>query len=419
MNWDMKNERKTMTLSIVVFATLIVYYHFFYRRCVYASQENDNRSGMAERKNLMDSSCKNSNCIRCQRYRYVQERAQSKLSWILWDLKARDPCSFSTLNRRIPDAINLVVNDRSYIGHCRDLDNDNPPSYFQDPTVLLVLNLPSREIVTDWHYNSCEYLKHHQTRNIVSEALQSLDDIKICGGIEDFEWSDDRSLSIDVSSDDSKWTVNDSSPQGDWRVFSILNQGVWNPVLLCEEFGSFNSKEPCRKLLELVRNIPSLLTNSLFGNVFISKIYPGTIIEPHCGPTNIRHRLQFLLKLPKIVSSCCSLESEQNTKSCDVEKVPTLSLSVGRDEKILWDIHNDSFVFDDSFVHSVTYRDEEVMKDSCTPPTVRNLKKTDLRNKDSLARLVLIVDLWHPELDDMEIRLLQDLYPPYSSSCKK
>jgi hypothetical protein len=398
MDWVMKNNLQVMIQSIVLFVTLIAYYYYFYRGGMYPSQESDNFTGTAKLKLSTDSSCKNPNCIRCRRYRYVQERARSKLSWILLDLKARDPSTFSTLNRRIPDAIlrsgsNSMDNDKNDIRQYINLDNKKQPSSLQDPTVLMVLDLPSREIVTGWHQNACDYLKQHQTRTIISEALYSLGDSKICSTIDDSIYH--RSSSLIVSSDDSKWTVNDSSPQGDWKVFQLLNQGVWNPVLLCGECDNGCSREPCRKLFELVRNIPGLLNNSLFGNVFISKIYPGTNIEPHCGPTNIRHRLQFLLKLP------------DNSGSCDTDKIPALSLSVGREENILWDMHNDTFVFDDSFVHSVTYRDKDPRRDEPTTTAVESFEDE--------VRIVLIVDLWHPGLQDNEMKLLEDLYPPYTS----
>jgi hypothetical protein len=385
MEWELKNDLQGMTQSIVVLVALIVYYYYLYHGGMHPSQESDNFTGTAKPELSADSSCPNPNCVRCRRYRYVQERARSKLSWILMDLKARDQSSFATLNRRIPDAIQRTGH---YSMDSVKSDN-NHPSPLQDPTVLMVLDLPSREIVTGWHQNACDYLKQRQTRTIISEALYSLGDSKICSTIDDGESIDQESL------DHSQWTVNDTSPKGDWKVFQLLNQGVWNPVLLCGECEDGSSKEPCRQLIELVRNIPGLLNKSLFGNAFISKIYPGTNIEPHCGPTNVRHRLQFLLKLP------------DNSDSCDTDKIPTLSLSVGRKEEISWDMHNDAFVFDDSFVHSVTYRNKDTRRDE---PTT-----TALENFENEARIVLIVDLWHPGLQGIEIKLLEDLYPPYTS----
>ena len=367
--WVIESEYHVATLPIIGIISLLVHYYYFY-----PSRERDKSAGDGKQSPV--ACCKNPNCVRCRRYRYVQEQARRKLSWILRDLESRDPSTFSTLNRRIPNAILQSGTSTSH-------HNDNSYSSLQDPTVLMVLDLPSREIVTDWHQDTCDYLKQHPTRTIVSEALRCLPEDNS---------NNHESLSPNRSSDDSKWTVNDTSPQGDWRVFQILNQGVWNPVLLNEEYGI---KKPCKELLEFVQNIPGLLGNSLFGNVFISKIYPGTIIEPHCGPTNIRHRLQFLLKLPE--------NADISKWDDDSNQEPLLSLSVGRTNNITWDMNNDTFVFDDSFTHSVTYLDGE------------EDRRPIAESKDSSARMVLIVDLWHPRLSSIERKLLTDLYPPYTS----
>lgn len=380
MAGQIETEFQVAKLSIIAIISLIFYYY-----CFYPSRDRDNST--VNRKESLVASCENPNCVRCRRYRYVQEQAKRKLSWILRDLESRDASMFSTLNRRIPNAI--LKSETSY-------SNDNQYSSLQNPTVLMVSNLPSREIVTDWHQDACRYLKEHQTRTIVSDTLQYLCDDKIGGINNDSNGNNQEPSSPNVSSGDSKWTINDSSPQGDWRVFQILNQGVWNPVLLSEEHGS---KEPCRKLLDLVQNIPGLLSNSLFGNVFVSKIYPGTLIEPHCGPTNIRHRLQFLLKLPdSMYRSTCTNNSANPT--------PKLSLSVGRNNNMTWDMNDDTFVFDDSFTHSVTYLDEQNGH--------VNAEK-NLQSEASSARMVLIVDLWHPALQSIEKNLVTDLYPPYTS----
>jgi len=373
---------------MIAVVTLVVWY--FYLRL---SQESENWSEISKQDLSTVSCCKNPDCVRCRRYRYVQERARRKLSWILRDLEARDPSTFSSLDRRIPVAIlRSRAGNRNYHdeSHSRHRGVTHQPLVLQNPTVLMVLDLPSKESVTDWHRDACSYLKERETRSIVSEALASLGNGKIGDAIDGAETSSHRSPSV-VPPDDSEWTRNDSS--GDWRVFQILNQGVWNPVLLQEDCG--------RNLTELVRGIPGLLEDSLFGNAFVSKIYPGTIIEPHCGPTNIRHRLQFLLKLP----DDCEHVGKDNAN-----QTPRLSLSVGRQENIEWDKNKDTFVFDDSFVHSVSYREKA---DGLVTASIEN---SDLRNKDSLARMVLIVDLWHPELQDAEISLIKDLYPPYSSS---
>eukprot|EP00536_Pseudo-nitzschia_multiseries_P007652 jgi/Psemu1/305101/fgenesh1_kg.182_\ len=349
------------------------------------------------------ASCPNPDCIRCRRYRYVQERAERKITWILRDLKASDPSAFSKLNQRIPNTI-LRPETLLSIGNGNGNGNGSGRngsfdqlSSLQNPTVLMVSDLLSREIVTDWHRDACIYLKKRRTRAIVLEALQEIAHSDCVAG---------------ASLDDIDWTVNDSSPDGEWKVFHILNQGVWNPILLS---ANNEGKKSCQKLLELVRGIPGLLNNCLFGNIFVSKIYPGTNIEPHCGPTNVRHRLQFLLKLPETLMSSTSPVSDRND-NCRFEcnETPTLSLSVGLKEEIFWDMNSDTFVFDDSFVHSVTYRDqEEKLVDQTVAYVEDKSESKDVRTRKDLARTVLIVDLWHPNLQEMEKIILQQAYPPF------
>jgi Aspartyl/Asparaginyl beta-hydroxylase len=158
----------------------------------------------------------------------------------------------------------------------------------------------------------------------------------------------------------------------------LLNQGIWNKELMWGDTTTAAWKE----VHSLLQHVPGLMDQCLFGNVVISRIHPGTMIEPHCGPTNARHRLQLVLEVP---SSSSSLQNNTN-----------MSLLVGPEEQINWNSPDDVFVFDDSFVHSVRF-----LK-ACNATIAKN------------TRTVLIVDLWHPQLSATERSLLQQLYPPFS-----
>lgn len=88
------------------------------------------------------------------------------------------------------------------------------------------------------------------------------------------------------------------------------------------------------------------------GAVFFSVLQPQTTITPHCGPTNARLRYHLGLEVPP---------------GCEL-RIPghTVNWEAGR-----------CFCFDDSFRHSA-------------------------HNPTDDARLVLVVDLWHPELSPEE-----------------
>ncbi|CAJ1966590.1 unnamed protein product [Cylindrotheca closterium] len=162
------------------------------------------------------------------------------------------------------------------------------------------------------------------------------------------------------------WSTNDSH-KGTWKVLPFMNQGCW----------VFDVCKRCPKTFQFIESLPNLLDDCLFGNAMISKISPGTVIEPHCGPTNIRHRLQMALQIP--------------SKRCE------MSLQVS-DSRLEWGKEGDYFVFDDSFIHSVNFTSQPGAH-----PTAAE------------ERIVLIVDLWHPELTPAEKCVLQNVYPPSSS----
>ncbi|OEU16204.1 hypothetical protein FRACYDRAFT_238793 [Fragilariopsis cylindrus CCMP1102] len=306
--------------------------------------EQEKRGSAGNSPQAQISSCNNPLCIRCVRYGYLQKNAKSKLSWILWDFKTRFPSKFSSLNQRIPNSIQQQHGSSDNGSNNSKNSNSNSPLLLQNPTVLMVSDLPSKEIVTDWHQNTYEYLSQRSTRRIVFDVLRSL-----CLYGDYDGWGDND------------WTENDS-PQGQvWKVFHILNQGSWNPILLDEDEddddenkNDNNNSISCQKkklLLDLVRNIPGLLDNCIFGNVFISKIY-------HCGPTNI----------------------------------------------LTYNGHAD---------------ETQMMKGRTTDFVGGGVHENEPDLDPEQARIVLIIDLWHPSLQDMEKTLLQQLYPPFTSSDSK
>lgn len=69
--------------------------------------------------------------------------------------------------------------------------------------------------------------------------------------------------------------------------------------------------------------------------------------------------------------------------------------------EVHWEV-GEAFVFDDSLVHGVDY---------CAG-AIDGGERNRRQHKDtSSSRVVLIVDLWHPDLKMEERRLLRDLYP--------
>ncbi len=275
--------------------------------------------------------CANPSCVRCQCYRHIESRAIRRLPWVAREVQHMFP---NESLDRISESIRHSQHHHNYRHHHRH-HYQNIIQPLQAPTVLMCRNLPSREVVTDLHAQTLnQYFRSQKMGNTI---LMEVNEVPL-----------------------PLWSRNDS-PTGSWDVLWILNQGHWNQQI----------STLCPRLWGLLRNLPSLLDNCLFGNAMISKIQPGTIIEPHCGPTNIRHRLQYTL-----------MTSQTSTSSF---------LQIGKDTKIPWGNPGNYFVFDDSYIHSIRYDD----------PTQ--------------DRMVIIVDLWHPDLSHAERALLRFLYPPFSS----
>jgi hypothetical protein len=98
------------------------------------------------------------------------------------------------------------------------------------------------------------------------------------------------------------------------------------------------------------------------GLVYASRLAPGTHIAPHRGPTNIRLRCHLAITVPE--EGDCAIRVGAETRRWEA----------GR-----------AIVFDDSFDHEAW-------------------------NHSDTERIVLVVDLWHPDLSPEEIRLLTSLH---------
>ncbi len=138
---------------------------------------------------------------------------------------------------------------------------------------------------------------------------------------------------------------------GRWAQFELYRQGKMTP----------NCKQ-APTTCALVERLPAA-KGCTRGQVKFSVMYPGTHVHAHTGPTNCRLRAHLGLSVDK----------------ADEEK---LRLRVA-DKSVGWK-EGELFIFDDSFEH-------EVWHEGAKP------------------RLVLIVDLWHPDLSEERRRTLSPI----------
>ena len=98
------------------------------------------------------------------------------------------------------------------------------------------------------------------------------------------------------------------------------------------------------------------MTMTPFSYTFFSTMKPGTVIQPHYGPSNLRVRCHLPLVVPKDQSAFLKIAGEAK----------------------IW-AEGEPIVFDDSYEHEAS-----------------NLSPDQ-------ERAILLIDLWHPELTAQEI----------------
>ncbi len=136
--------------------------------------------------------------------------------------------------------------------------------------------------------------------------------------------------------------------RGDWDVRFLYQRGK-------------KHHDVCAQCPVTTRIIESHATlRAPAGLIYVSRLAAGTELAPHRGPTNVRLRCHLGLQVPP--GDC--------------------ALRVGGEQR-RWE-EGRAFVFDDSFEH-------------------------DAWNRTAGDRLVLVVDLWHPDLTATEIALLEGL----------
>ena len=149
------------------------------------------------------------------------------------------------------------------------------------------------------------------------------------------------------------WFKN-TTAEGEWFVYHLFNQG--------EKVK--NNCNACPKTVEIIESVEVLLWDCSFGNALFSILQAGTHITAHYGPTNCRIRCHLPLFVPEGCSLCVNGE-ERGWKEGEL------------------------LLFDDSFLHEAWH------------------KGTDGE------RVVLMLDLWHPELTVVEREALACMFPPH------
>jgi hypothetical protein len=328
--------------------------------------------------------CPNPQCVRCRQYAAVQRQAVRKLPWIIKEASSSAPSSLAILDR-VAEGVSRCSGRHN--GRKNRTANMSP-ALGQYPTVLLVPRLYTRPNVTEMHRQSCRLLED-AARSIRAELETSR------RRNEDLEWThNDTSSSSSSSSSTKNGRTNTTTAPEPWKVLHLMNQGRW----VDDDNGRLGKLFPqTMSAVTALKNMndDALLDGCIFGNVFFSRLTAGTTIDVHCGPTNVRHRLHLTI-VPYNDNNDDDDDSTTTMASPSSAAVPTTMTLDVRDEIMTW-LPYRAFVFDDSLPHGVT--------------TTTGRGSNTNGNNHQQERIVLIVDLWHPDLTAAERHALRQLYP--------
>ena len=139
----------------------------------------------------------------------------------------------------------------------------------------------------------------------------------------------------------------------------IARAGRWDVFMLYERGRALDDRlahcPAVRNIVERNRTV-----RGLAGLVYFSRLAPHTRVAPHTGPTNMRVRIHLGIDIPPD----CGMKVADETRSW----------TVGR-----------CLAFDDAFPHAVW-------------------------NDSDRERIVLVLDVWHPDLSDDEVLLIEGLH---------
>ena len=153
--------------------------------------------------------------------------------------------------------------------------------------------------------------------------------------------------------------------------------GNWNVYYLYLHNVDFQeNRDRCPKTVALLDSI-----DNLYGHCFFSTLAPKTHITKHHGPTNKKLRVHLPLIVPNDDDDGTNKDGDTDTTTKSNKK--SCRLRVGDD--IINVTEGKCYIFDDSLEHEAW------------------------NDHSNQARIVLIFDIWHPDLTKKEIKFLSFL----------
>mmetsp|Transcript_48536 Transcript_48536/g.95190 ORF Transcript_48536/g.95190 Transcript_48536/m.95190 type:complete len:346 (+) Transcript_48536:182-1219(+) len=185
---------------------------------------------------------------------------------------------------------------------------------------------------------------------------------------------------------------------------SLHDRGYWDVWQIVQN-GRFNNQNRAAapQMFKAMEQFPALTTCMEYEcDAYLSRLKPGTHIEPHCGPTNLRLRLHLALVIPCTSTSTaasglktcsdgsssssspegqCSEElAAKDTSQCSSGESPCCRIRVANETRA-WQ-EGKVLVFDDAFEHEVWHE---------------GWSGKDPGSETGGDRLILNVDIWNPD----------------------
>lgn len=135
-----------------------------------------------------------------------------------------------------------------------------------------------------------------------------------------------------------------------------------------------------QRMLPQVHHFLSAVPRS-YGHSFLSAAAPHTHILPHHGPTNKKLRVQLPLYVDPAPSAAALADAPEHMATLLRRAEPASSAALRVGDSVVGLVPGQAIVFDDSFEHEAVAW-------------------------GSGPRLVLIFDIWHPQLADAEVKVL-------------
>lgn len=168
----------------------------------------------------------------------------------------------------------------------------------------------------------------------------------------------------------------DKASAGQAAPQSATSAGQWNVFYLhLHDVDMGGNRERCPTVTQVLQSLPGAYHHAL-----ISAMAPGTHITPHCGPTNKKLRLQ----IPLLVPDRRPLPASQAPPLPADTLIPPPSqggCGLRAGDSVVEHAVGVPVLFDDSHEHEAW-------------------------NWNAAPRVILIADVWHPDLTPVEVKFL-------------